>query len=61
VFIGIPRVEELFLSLHPLFTTLHRIVLADCKFAGTEGAGTEGEEWVKSAQTLFTPRNAHKH
>jgi hypothetical protein len=23
VFIGIPRGEELFLSLHPLFTTLH--------------------------------------
>ena len=29
VFIGIPRGEELFVSLHPLFTTLHRSVLAD--------------------------------
>ena len=24
-------------------------------------ASTEGEEWVKSARALFTPRNADKH
>ena len=24
-------------------------------------AATEGEEWVKSARILFTPRNADKH
>ena len=29
VFIGIPKGEEFFSSLHPLFTTLHHSVLAD--------------------------------
>jgi len=67
VFIGIPRGEELFLSLHPLFTTLHRSALADLESAKRTGAFfvrpkvKSGEEWVKSARTLFTPRNADKH
>ena len=67
VFIGIPRGEELFVSLHPLFTTLHRSALADLESAKRTGAFfvrpkvKSGEEWVKSARTLFTPRNAHKH
>ena len=35
---------------------------ADCKSAEAETARVKsGEEWVKSAQTLFTPRNADKH
>jgi hypothetical protein len=32
VFIGIPRGEELFVSLHPLFTTLHRQTLKKLNF-----------------------------
>ena len=32
------------------------------KQIGVETARVKsGEEWVKSAQTLFTPRNADKH
>ena len=75
MFIGIPEGEELFVSLHPLFTTLHRQIFkkevqgreaADCKSVGTDCRQNSvkvksGEEWVKSARTLFTPRNADKH
>ena len=32
MFIGIPRGEELFVSLHPLFTTLHRQTLKKLNF-----------------------------
>jgi len=93
VFIGIPRGEELFVSLHPLFTTLHRQTLKKTELSHAVQVRAEGpkvpspgrvgqnlrkfnkkevqdrynrrvksgEEWVKSARTLFTPRNADKH
>jgi len=71
VFIGVSRGEEFLLTLHPLFTTLHPSVSADLKSAkrtrrrnanSLEAVRVKsGEEWVKSAQTLFTPRNADKH
>jgi len=42
------------------FVFLPPVLLADYKSAKTARVKS-GEEWVKSAQTLFTPRNADKH
>ena len=48
VFIGIPRGEELFVSLHPLFTTLHRQERKQMRKTDRRIANQpelKGEEW----------------
>jgi len=48
VFIGIPKGEELFLSLHPLFTTLHLQAQKQMRKTDRRIANQpelKGEEW----------------